>query len=178
MLGEMEVYNHKTHGHRWRPELPPIEQLEVEIDPGYFSDTGEEEPSVEDDAKDMDETKIPSAKSQNEDGTEERKYESQDNDEGKDDEAKFSIFGCNLLLWESDIGEEVKAWTAENWARWKEEKPAWFKVEIVPDRFVPAGELEQLGYNRKRRGSAVESVRESVRESMREDDEGGEEDGE
>jgi hypothetical protein len=22
-----------------------------------------------------------------------------------------SVFDCNLLLWESDIGEEVKAWT-------------------------------------------------------------------
>jgi hypothetical protein len=77
---------------------------------------------------------------------------------GKDDESKFGIFGCNLLLWESDIGEEVKAWTAENWARWKEEKPAWFTVETVPDRFIPAAELQQLGHNRKRRGSAAGSV--------------------
>ncbi|GMI19409.1 hypothetical protein TeGR_g8828, partial [Tetraparma gracilis] len=84
--------------------------------------------------------------------------------QGKDDEAKFAIFGCNLLLWESDIGNEVKAWTAENWARWKEEQPAWFKAEIVPDRFIPAAELQQLGLNRKRRGSAAESIRESFRE--------------
>jgi hypothetical protein len=53
----------------------------------------------------------------------------------------------------------------DNWARWKEEKPAWFKVEMVPDRFIPAGELEALGgNNRKRRGSAAGSVRESFRE--------------
>ncbi|GMI24152.1 hypothetical protein TeGR_g7569 [Tetraparma gracilis] len=83
---------------------------------------------------------------------------------GWDDESKFGIFGCNLLLWENEIGEDVKAWIAENWARWKEEKPAWFKVETVPDRFIPAGELEQLGHNRKRRGSAVGSIRESFRE--------------
>jgi hypothetical protein len=83
---------------------------------------------------------------------------------GKDDEAKFNIFRRNLLLWESDIGEEVKAWTAENWARWKEEKPAWFKPERVPDQFIPAAELQQLGYNRARRGSAAGSVRESFRE--------------
>ena len=57
----------------------------------------------------------------------------------------------------------MKAWTVENWARWKEEKPAWFKVEQVPDRFVPVAELEQLGYNRQRRGSAAGSVRESFR---------------
>jgi hypothetical protein len=83
---------------------------------------------------------------------------------GGTDEAKFEIFGCNLLLWESDIGAEVEAWVGENWARWKEEKPAWFKVETVPDSFVPSGELEQLGHNRKRRGSAAESMRESFRE--------------
>jgi hypothetical protein len=88
---------------------------------------------------------------------------------GWDDEAKFEIFGCNLLLWESDIREEVKAWTSANWARWSEEKPSWFKPEIVPDRFIPAAGLEQLGHNRKRRGSAAESLRESFREREEED---------
>jgi hypothetical protein len=83
---------------------------------------------------------------------------------GKGDEDKFGIFSMNLLLWESDIGEEVKAWTAENWARWREEKPVWFREEIVPDRFIPAAELQALGHNRKRRGSAVGSIRESFRE--------------
>ncbi|GMI21529.1 hypothetical protein TeGR_g5862 [Tetraparma gracilis] len=93
---------------------------------------------------------------------------------GWDDESKFSIFGCNLLLWESDIGEEVRAWTAENWARWKEEKPAWFKPEQVPDHFIPAAELAQLGHNRKRRGSAAGSVRESFREVSVREEGGGE----
>jgi hypothetical protein len=83
---------------------------------------------------------------------------------GKSEEDKFGIFACNLLLWESDIGEEVKAWTAENWARWGEEKPAWFKPELVPDHFIPAAELQQLGHDRKRRGSAAGSIRESFRE--------------
>jgi hypothetical protein len=67
-------------------------------------------------------------------------------------------------LWESELGEEVKAWTAENWARWKEEKPAWFVVEKVPDQFVPTTELAILGGGRKRRGSAARSFRESVEE--------------
>jgi hypothetical protein len=83
---------------------------------------------------------------------------------GKDDEGMFEIYNNNLLLWESDIGEDVKAWTAENWARWKEEMPAWFKVELVPDRFIPDGELQELGHNRKRRGSAAASIMESYRE--------------
>jgi hypothetical protein len=86
----------------------------------------------------------------------------------KDEEVQFTeIFRSNLLLWENDIGEEVKAWLAENWGRWKEEKPAWFKVEVVPDNFLPAGELQQLGFNRARRGSAAGSVRESFREVER-----------
>jgi hypothetical protein len=63
----------------------------------------------------------------------------------------------------------VKAWTAENWARWSEEKPTWFKPEVVPDRFIPVGELQQHGHNRKRRGSAAESLRESFRESTLEE---------
>jgi hypothetical protein len=89
--------------------------------------------------------------------------------EAETEEEKFGIFLGNLLLWESDIGEEVKAWTAGNWARWKEEKPTWFKPERVHDRFIPAAELEQLGYNRKRRGSAAGSVRESFREGGEEE---------
>jgi hypothetical protein len=92
---------------------------------------------------------------------------------GNDDQMKFKIFGCNRLLWESDIGEEAKVWMWENWARLKEEKPPWFKMERVPDEYIPAGELEQLGHNRKRRGSAVGSIRESFREV--EEREGGEE---
>ncbi|GMI38189.1 hypothetical protein TeGR_g3348 [Tetraparma gracilis] len=96
--------------------------------------------------------------------------------ERESDEGKFDIFGCNLLLWESDIGEEVKAWATENWARWKEEKPAWFKPDSVPDQFIPAAELEQLGHNRKRRGSAVGSIRESFRDAEEEEEGGGGED--
>jgi hypothetical protein len=88
---------------------------------------------------------------------------------GWDEESKFEIFGCNLLLWEGDIGEEVKAWVAEGWGGWKEEKPAWFKPATVPDRFIPAGERPQLGYNRKRRGSAAESLRQSFREREEDD---------
>jgi hypothetical protein len=82
---------------------------------------------------------------------------------GETDEVKFTIFTNNLLLWKSDIGNEVKAWTAANWAQWSEEKPAWFKPEQVPDDFLPVGELQQLGLNRKRRRSAAESIRESFR---------------
>jgi hypothetical protein len=89
--------------------------------------------------------------------------------EGKTDDIKFLIFSSQRLLWESDIGAEVKAWTAANWGTWRAEGAEWFKVELVPDEFIPAAELALLGHNRARRGSAVGSVRESFREvSVRE----------
>jgi hypothetical protein len=81
----------------------------------------------------------------------------------------FGIFLGIVLLWESYLGVVVMGWTGVGWGRWKEEKPAWFKVELVPDHFIPAVELEQLGYNRKRRGSAAGSVRESFREGGEEE---------
>jgi hypothetical protein len=43
---------------------------------------------------------------------------------------------------EKDIGDEVRAWVEENWGRWKEERPPWFKAEMVPERVVPAVEQE------------------------------------
>jgi hypothetical protein len=87
--------------------------------------------------------------------------------EGKDDEAKFAVFRRNLLLWDGDIGHEVRAWTFERWASWDEEKPAWFTPSAIatcPDKYVPPEFLAGMG-NRKRRGSAAGSVRESFREA-------------
>jgi hypothetical protein len=97
---------------------------------------------------------------------------------GKTDQERFLIFGFNRLKWEADIGDEVRAWVAENLDRWKEdaagqgEAGKWFEVEKIPDGFLPKEELVALGPNRRRRGSAVESMRESFRESTREEDPG------
>ena len=84
---------------------------------------------------------------------------------GERDEAKILVFRKQRMLWEGDIGEDVKQWTMENWARWEEEMPEWFTpkvVSTVPDKYIPKARLEVLGYNRKRRGSASKSVRESL----------------
>ena len=83
--------------------------------------------------------------------------------DNEDDEHRMAIFDFHQCKWEPSK-DEVRAFTLANWARWKEEKPAWFKPELVPDRFIPAEELQQLGFNRERRGSAAGSVRESFRE--------------
>ena len=85
--------------------------------------------------------------------------------------------GCNKMLWEKDIGADVKEWTMEHWSEWVRDKPDWFTAKVisqVPDSYIPSQYLEALGSRRKRRGSAVNSVRASLRESMREapEDEG------
>jgi hypothetical protein len=86
---------------------------------------------------------------------------------GETDEEKLDIFGCNRMLWESDIGSDVMAFTLQNWGRWEREKPAWFTPQVkasVPDEYIPREFLAALGgANRMRRGSAVGSVRESFR---------------
>ena len=79
----------------------------------------------------------------------------------KTDEMKMEIFTNNEVKW-AHYKDEVREFTHANWARWKEEKPAWFKVETVPDQFIPAVELELLGSKRKRRGGAASSVVESL----------------
>ncbi|GMI22453.1 hypothetical protein TeGR_g9139 [Tetraparma gracilis] len=84
--------------------------------------------------------------------------------EGTTDEAKMLIFRTNRLLWEPEIGDQVKAWTLANWARFEDE--AWFVAKIkekVPDAYIPAAALQELGGRmRRRRGSAAGSVRESL----------------
>ncbi|GMI36316.1 hypothetical protein TeGR_g6771 [Tetraparma gracilis] len=86
---------------------------------------------------------------------------------GKDDESKLGILRCQRLMWEAEIGGEVKKWTLENWARWTEEAPEWFNEQMigcVHDEYIPPQFLAQLGgANRERRGSANVSVRESMR---------------
>ncbi|GMI32738.1 hypothetical protein TeGR_g2801 [Tetraparma gracilis] len=95
--------------------------------------------------------------------------------EGATDEAKMLVFRSNKLLWEPEIGDQVKAWTLENWARFEDE--AWFDANAkakVPDEYIPAAALQQLGGRmRKRRGSAAGSVRESLREDAEEEEGGG-----
>jgi hypothetical protein len=96
--------------------------------------------------------------------------------EGETDREKLFVFRTNMRLWEKEIGEDVKAWTLENWASWEGE--AWFDAKVkakIPDGYIPAAALQQLGGRmRQRRGSAAESVRESMREDVEEEEGGGE----
>ena len=88
------------------------------------------------------------------------------------DEKKMIIFTRHEVKWRS-YKNEVREFTHANWARWKEEQPAWFTetvIQRVPDEFIPVASLAALNaaaHGGKRRRSSlglVESVRESIRE--------------
>jgi hypothetical protein len=86
---------------------------------------------------------------------------------GTTDEGILTIFSCNRLLWESDIGSKLMEFTLQNWERWERDTPSWFTAKVkadVPDEYIPREHLAGLGgANRMRRGSAAGSVRESFR---------------
>ena len=91
------------------------------------------------------------------------------------EEVKMLIFLCHPVKW-NNHKDEVRDFTHANWARWKEEQPAWFTAEViarVPDEYIPIAALASLNAaargGKRRRSSAglASSVRESVRESVR-----------
>ena len=99
----------------------------------------------------------------------------------KTDEAKMLIFTYNEIKW-AYYKDEVRDFTHANWARWKEEEPAWFTEEViqrVPDEYIPIAALASLnaaahgGQRRRSSLGLVDSVRRrsvagSLRESSRE----------
>jgi len=58
------------------------------------------------------------------------------------------------------VHKEVKEWVAANVDRWKAEKEDWFKIEKIPDDFLPREVLEAEGGPKRRRSSV--SVRELI----------------
>ncbi|GMI31785.1 hypothetical protein TeGR_g9820 [Tetraparma gracilis] len=91
---------------------------------------------------------------------------------GSDDDGdKFNIFYFHESKWSGGFREDVMAWTHENWARWKDERPAWFldeeNISTVPDEFIPVSALAELnaaqGGQRRRSSLGLVSVRESAR---------------
>ncbi|GMI36431.1 hypothetical protein TeGR_g5515, partial [Tetraparma gracilis] len=90
--------------------------------------------------------------------------------DNEDDEHRMAIFDFQQCKWEPSK-DEVRAFTLANWARWKEEKPAWFTEEVVqrvPDEFIPEEDLAEIvaahgGQRRRSSLGLVEPVRESAR---------------
>lgn len=62
---------------------------------------------------------------------------------GHSDEKKFFIFACNRLLWEAELGEQVKAWVVERLDVWREGGETWFVEDEIPPEFMPEGGGEE-----------------------------------
>ena len=84
------------------------------------------------------------------------------NKTSESDEINFGVVFRNRLSYTKSIHGEVRTWVAENIARWIEEKPDWFNVDLIPNDMLPDEVLEsEGGASRKRRRSSV-SLRELV----------------
>ncbi|GMI26526.1 hypothetical protein TeGR_g9484 [Tetraparma gracilis] len=93
--------------------------------------------------------------------------------DNEDDEHRMAIFDFQQCKWEPSK-DEVRAFTLANWARWKEETPAWFDdamIARVPDEYIPIAALASLnaaahgGQRRRSSLGLAGSVRESARKS-------------
>ena len=62
--------------------------------------------------------------------------------------------------------EQVKVWVAANITQWNEDRPSWFKIEMIPDDLLPSSIFEVEGEEERRRSSIV-GIRESLREVVR-----------
>ena len=86
----------------------------------------------------------------------------------KDDSQKFdAIFGTRIQYTKT-IHEQVKEWVAKNIHQWRRDQPDWFKIEMIPDEYLPKEIFEAEGGAKRRRSSV--SLREIV--GLREASEG------
>jgi len=72
-----------------------------------------------------------------------------------DDETKFDAVFSNRIQFTTSIHGDVKERVASNIERWQAEKPAWFRIELVPDEFLPNAVYEAAGGANRRRSSRV-----------------------
>ena len=61
----------------------------------------------------------------------------------------------NRINYTKSIHDKIKLWVAANIDRWKDEKPKWFRIEEIPDEFLPSAALEAEGGARHRRRSST-----------------------
>jgi len=77
-----------------------------------------------------------------------------------EDFRKFDAAFDNDIVLSKPIHGEIKQWIKENIQQWRDESPAWFNVEMIPDEFLPVEIYEAEGGARRRRSSVGVSVRE------------------
>jgi len=77
----------------------------------------------------------------------------------ENDFSKFDAAFDNRLSYIAECEEEVREWLRENIDRFQLEQPEWWKIEMVPDEFLPPEVIEAEGGARRRRRSSLELVR-------------------
>jgi len=78
----------------------------------------------------------------------------------KEDSQKFDAVFSNQIQYTKSIHGEVKEWVAENIDQWRRNQPDWFKIELIPDEYLPKEVFEAEGGEKRRRSSV--SLREMV----------------
>jgi len=78
----------------------------------------------------------------------------------KEDHQRFRAVFKKRIQYTKSIHGEVKDWVAANIDKWKRRNPNWFKIEMIPDEFLPKDVLEAEGGAKRRRSSV--SLREMV----------------
>jgi len=79
---------------------------------------------------------------------------------GLDDFQKFDAIFTNRIEFTKSIHEDVKEWVAANLGIWRRIDPDWFRIELIPDEFLPKDVFEAEGGENRRRSSV--SLREIV----------------
>ena len=80
---------------------------------------------------------------------------------GTNDRQRFNAAFTNRSSYIKPIEDDVKAWVELNINDWMAEQPAWFKIENIPDSYLPAGVLASVGGANRRRRNTV-SLREII----------------
>jgi len=73
--------------------------------------------------------------------------------EGSEDIQKFNVVFDTNLNCTKVIRKEVKEWVSTNIESWKEEQSDWFKIEMIPDDYLPKKVVEEEGGAKRRRRS-------------------------
>jgi len=81
-------------------------------------------------------------------------------EETQSDELKFDAIFTNRIQFTKPIHEKAKIWIAEHVNEWRMEEPDWFKIEMIPDEFLPGRVVEEVGGAMRRRRTVT--VREIV----------------
>ena len=74
----------------------------------------------------------------------------------KEDFQRWDAVFDNRISYTTSIHKEVRTWVADNIVRWQNEKPKFFKIEMILDDLLPSHVIEAAGgANRNRRKSSL-----------------------